>query len=375
VRTRCALVVIAALAAGCGGDPHGSLTVRTASDLVDAPVTVTVHAQSGAVLHARWTAARGDVWTSAIPLRAGTVTVGGTRLLSRMRPAGPEFKHPYFLPRPVGPSNVALSVTEGSKTVARATLRRRLIPPSVRPSRVTVRRGGIDGFLYTPRVRARRPAVVVLGGSEGGWGPYDVAETLAAHGYPALSLGYFDVPGLPSQLVRIPLEYFARAVRFLRGRPGVDPRHVVVMGVSRGGEAALLVASTFPRLVHGAIGLVPSSTVFPAPSANLPAWTLHGKPVWEQPIRVERISGPVLTVGAGEDEVWGSASSVRQIERRLRAHRFRFAHEGIVYPHAGHGVGAALPYLPTAASDPRLRANAAARADLWPRILRYFARL
>jgi dienelactone hydrolase len=151
------------------------------------------------------------------------------------------------------------------------------------------------------------------------------------------------------------------------------------MGTSRGGEAALLLASTFPRLIHGAIGLVPSADVFPSPAANLPAWTLHGKPVWEQPIRVERISGPVLTVGAGDDEEWPSAPAVREVERRLRAHRFHFAHLGLVYRRAGHYIGVAVPYLPNSTEETSLggtpRANAAARADLWPKILRYLARL
>ena len=138
-----------------------------------------------------------------------------------------------------------------------------------------------------------------------------------------------EAPGLPRELVRVPLEYFARAVRVLRRQPGVDPACVVVMGDARGGEAALLLASTFPRLIHGGIGLVPSSSVFRSPAANLPAWTLRGNPVSD--------------------------------------------------PRAGHCIGGALPYLPTSTEaspgDGTPRADAAARADLWPPILRYFARL
>jgi acetyl esterase/lipase len=107
--------------------------------------------------------------------------------------------------------------------------------------------------------------VVVFGGSEGGNFMIDAAGLLAAHGYPTLSLAYFGEPGLPKELVNVPLEYFARAVRVLRRQPGVDPDHIAVMGDSRGGEAALLVASTFPHLIHGAIGLVPSATVYIPP--------------------------------------------------------------------------------------------------------------
>jgi dienelactone hydrolase len=353
--------------------------VKAGSGYADSPVSVVVHASGHAALHASWRSANGDVWRSSLPLRPGTVTLRAPQLLTAMRPTEPLFKDPVFFPPPTGPSRVALSVVAGGKTIARTTVSRRVTPPSVRVRHFTVRRDGMEAFLYMPRVRGRRPAVVAFGGSEGRNSMFDVAATLAAHGYPALALAYFHEPGLPQELKRIPLEYFARAVRMMRRLPEVDPAHVVVMGDSRGGELALLLASTFPRLIHGAIGLVPSATVLPAPAADLDAWTLHGKGLRPQPIRVERIDGPVLTVGAGDDKVWASAPSVRTIERRLRAHHLRFFHAGVVYARAGHLIGMALPYLPAATDassfggTPGL--NEAAREDLWPRILRYFARL
>lgn len=154
-------------------------------------------------------------------------------------------------------------------------------------------------------------------------------------------------------------------------------RGFAVMGTSRGGEAALLLASAYPRLIHGAIGLVPSASVDPAPAANLRAWTLRGTPVPLEPIAVQRISGPVLTAGAGDDRVWASKDSVAQIEQLLSAHHFRSAHEGLEYERAGHLVGTPLPYLPTPTAEAGFggtpRADAAAQADLWPRILRLFA--
>jgi dienelactone hydrolase len=260
---------------------------------------------------------------------------------------------------------------------AHAALSRRVTSASERVRVLTKQRDGVVGVLFTPRGRSRRAAVVAFGGSEGGNTMVDVAGMLAAHGYPAIALAYFGEPGLPRRLVNIRLEYFVRAVQILRRLPTVDPPRVAVMGDSRGGEAALLIASMFPRLVHGAIGLVPSDSVYPAPAANLRAWTVHGKPVPREQIPVERISGPVLTAGAGEDGVWASKESVLQIERRLDAHHFRYAHRGLVYEHAGHLIGTALPYLPTSSQEAGFggtaSANAAARADLWPRILRFFA--
>jgi dienelactone hydrolase len=374
-------LLLALAIAGCGSSQPVTLRVTAPSGLADAPAEVTVRGlDHRATLHASWRAYGGHEWSSSVPLRPGTTTlrgVDGMKFLWSMRPAGAAFEHPYFVLPYEGPSSASLRVTEGGKTVAHATLSRRVTPSSVRARALTPRRDGVDGILFTPATRARRPAVLLFGGSEGGNSMADAAGLLAAHGYPTLSLTYFGRPGLPKELVNIPLEYFARAVRVLRRSPGVDPRHISVMGASRGGEAALLIASTFPKLIHGAIGLVPSATVYPAPAAELHAWTLHGRAVPLQAIPVERIAGPVLTAGAGDDAVWASRPSVEAIERRLRNHRFRYPHQGLVYEQAGHGIGIPTPYLPGATTQIGIggtaRADAAAKADLWRHILAFLA--
>ena len=382
-------LLVAAGVAGCGshaqGARHVSLAVSS-SGLADAPLAIDVRglrAHQRADLHARWIAFGGHPWTSSIPLRAsasGTVRLRGldaARVLWAMSPVGPAFENQFFYPPASGPTGPAISLTASGKIVARATLPRRITQPSVRVTKLTRARDGIVGVLFTPRVRTRRPAAVVFGGSEGGNWMIDVAGMLAAHGYPALALAYFGVPGLPKQLVDIPLEYFERAVRVLGRTPHVDPARISVVGHSRGGELALLLASTFPHLIHGAIGLVPSDSVYPAPAANLRAWTLHGRPLPLKEIPVEHIDGPVLTAGAGDDRVWASSESVRQIEHRLVARHFGFPHQGLVYEHAGHLIGDPLPYQPTTGPASGFggtpRADAAADADLWPRILSFFA--
>ncbi len=40
-------------------------------------------------------------------------------------------------------------------------------------------------------------------------------------------------------------------------QPGIDPRHVLTYGVSRGSEVALLLGVHYPELVNGVIALVP----------------------------------------------------------------------------------------------------------------------
>ena len=223
-----------------------------------------------------------------------------------------------------------------------------------------------------------------IGGSEGGL-PAFGAALLASHGYPTLALAYFKEPGLPKTLRDIPLEYFARALRWLGAQPAVDASHLVVDGVSRGGEAALLIGATFPELVHGVVACTPSSWVngsFPSGGA---AWTVAGKPVPEEPIAVERIGGPVLATGGGRDAIWPSAAEVQQLVDRARRYG-RHDIVGRIFPRAGHGLGHAVPNLPVVPSltiggtsfswaGGTIAANEQAGAAAWRDELRFLAAL
>lgn len=375
-----ALFALASLAAGCGSQ-RVTLAVHAGSPLADSPVEVDVRGLDGpARLRARWRDLGGTVWTSSTPLQGSARLrgVAGMRFLWGMRPPHPAVPQD-FRPPPTGPSPVALSVVQGGRTVARATLSRRVTPATVRLRRLTVERDGVRGDLFTPRNPRPHPAVLLFGGSDGGNTMVDQAGLLAAHGYTTLSIAYFAAPGVPKHLLEIPLEYFARAAHLLRRQPHVT--RVVPMGVSRGGEAALLIASEFPHLFRGAIGLVPSSQVNGSNYRfDRAAWTFRGRPLAAgTQIAVERISGPILTTGAGEDTVWDSALWVHEIERRLRDRQFRFPHAALTYPRAGHLAGVALPYLPAPTVQDEFggsaRGDAAAKADLWPRILRFLAAL
>jgi dienelactone hydrolase len=162
-------------------------------------------------------------------------------------------------------------------------------------------------------------------------------------------------------------------------QPGINGRRIVAAGYSRGGEGALLVGSRFPQLFHGVIGIVPSSQVNGAIAGGGAAWTYHGRPVTPyRPIPVERIHGPVLVAGAGDDSVWGSSLAVNEIEQRLVDHHFPFPQQHVNYPNVGHDLATAVPDLPQ--PDPvrwggHRRATAAAKAALWKRMLTFLGQL
>lgn len=238
--------------------------------------------------------------------------------------------------------DVSLRATVGGETVAQATAHRRGPEDAgIRATRLRPATDGLYGTLYLPAdTSVRRPALVVFGGSEGGLSTGLAAAVLAAQGYPALALAYFDEPGLPATLTDIPLEYFAKAVTLLRAQPGVDPHHVLVQGASRGGEAALLLGATYPDLIDGVVAGVPSSRVHSSTDGASPAWTLHGRPVTVgEEIPVERIRGPVLMDCGDQDAVWPSCEFVDAVTGRLTQHHFRYPVTALKYPEGGHYVG------------------------------------
>lgn len=298
---------------------------------------------------------------------------------------------------PNGGYDVALTVRLGPTLLAREMLRRvwpgtKVAIHDERPQAV-----GFYGEYAAPAAgNGSRPGVVVFGGSDGGL--YTTVETalLAAHGFPALALAYFREPGLPQTLQRIPLEYFARAIRWLARQPGVDPDHVIVEGTSRGSEAALLLGVHYPQLVHAVIARVTNNVVLCGITQSLqcagPAWTMNGAPIpytqeFDEPsptdvpgavIPVELIQGPLLLSCGGVDAVWTSCPFAHAIQTRLEVHGYRHAHQLAEYPDAGHGAGFnEAPSVPIhyAALGGNAEADALAITDFWARELAFLESL
>jgi hypothetical protein len=249
--------------------------------------------------------------------------------------------------------------------------------------RVPVASGSLVGTFFAPADGKRHPAIVVLGGSEGGLHD-DQARVLAEHGYAAFALAYFGVDPLPSKLRAIPLETVSRGIDWLVARPEVDGARIGILGTSKGGEFALLAASREPR-IRATAALVPSAYVWFDLAfdggGETSSWSAGGSPVSYIPsdpvadmavgrafgsggavsfrdtfnasyaaaspavrerarIPVEKIGGAVLCIGGGDDLEWDSAAACSLVHDRRHAARRDAKDEMVVEPGAGH----ALPF-------------------------------
>ncbi len=68
----------------------------------------------------------------------------------------------------------------------------------------------LSGSLFYPKQKVEYPAVLILGGSDGGM-QEQAAALLASKGYTTFVLPYFGVEGLPKNFENISLEYFQEA--------------------------------------------------------------------------------------------------------------------------------------------------------------------
>ncbi|MEU0572253.1 hypothetical protein ABZ297_43575 [Nonomuraea sp. NPDC005983] len=138
-----------------------------------------------------------------------------------------------------------------------------------------------QGFLAEPR-DGGRSGVLVLSGSSGRI-ERERCRVLAAQGVTALSIRWFGGPGQAPGICEIPLETFTAAIDLLRER---GLRRISALGLSKGAEAVLLLATLDQRL-DAVIAISPTSVAWANVGAGLDgvtrpqrsSWTWRGVPV------------------------------------------------------------------------------------------------
>ena len=270
-----------------------------------------------------------------------------------------------------------------------------------------------------------RPVVVILHGADGNdeagerFGPI-----LARLGYAAVGLPYYSpnwgdygpppkFADLPGSFIDIRVDQLAGLRDALRGQPGVDVDRFGLFGGSKGSEFALIAASRYPWITS-VVAYMPTDVVWEGwgletleaegtrssfsfdgqalpfmpyrgfvegllagPSADLRAIHENGRadhPEREAAARIpiEAYRGPLLVVAGGRDSQWNSERAARTIAaRREAAGRETIA---LIYPEAGHDlIGDGGPReSPRSGGSPE--ADAAARADAWPKVVAFLER-
>ena len=309
------------------------------------------------------------------PLSADYSESDVTGLLWAMRPTNSRRKGQFYTAYSHG-IKVQYVLTDSEGRTASAVLQRYYQMPNMGLVCVPLDANGCKGFLYYPETGGPFPGIILLGGSGGGM-DITMAKTLASNGFATLALAYFRYPELPGWLVEIPLEYFKGAIDWMKTHPAVQKTKLGLVGESKGGECALLLASLYDEF-SAVVGLVPSAYVWKGVTTeSKSSWTLSGKALpfistveteeevqrfmrGEMPsirkwyadglaaahpdlidktgIPVEKIRAPLFLVSDRDDQTWPSSEFCEAIIRRLKEKDFGYEGKHIHGENAGHQI-------------------------------------
>ncbi|XP_072274971.1 acyl-coenzyme A amino acid N-acyltransferase 1-like [Pyxicephalus adspersus] len=113
--------------------------------------------------------------------------------------------------------------------------------------RTQIREGRARGTIFSPAGEKAYLGIIDLFGGGGGLAEYR-ASLLASRGFVVFALAYFGYEDLPRSFQKLHLEYFEEAADLLLKHPKVAGPKLGVLGVSKGAEIALLLASYLPQI-------------------------------------------------------------------------------------------------------------------------------
>ncbi|WP_438863991.1 acyl-CoA thioester hydrolase/BAAT C-terminal domain-containing protein [Neptunicella sp.] len=213
----------------------------------------------------------------------------------------------------------------------------------------------------------RQPLIVALGGSEGGnsWNAsVGYRKFLNERGYAFLPIAYFGLDGIPEKLDRIALNGVHEAVLNAAKNPNINENCIAIIGVSKGAELALLLASYYPEY-KAVVALSPSNVNFTSTTnpmvkisfplvMDTPSFSIDGKSLpfvpasWKAKlkgfsgdflgfyedmlanksavklatIKVENINGAIFMVSGKYDNLWPSSAMSEMMMARLTLNNF-----------------------------------------------------
>jgi poly(3-hydroxybutyrate) depolymerase len=238
--------------------------------------------------------------------------------------------------------------------------------------------GKVQSQLYLPATASAdkpAPLLVILGGSEGGMGMTSARRAAERQayldaGFALLVVGYFGLPGIPSGLDRIELSGVLQAIEDTRRHSAVNPEKLSVLGVSKGAELALVLASRSAQ-ISTVIAVVGSEVVFASPEwySTSSSWSWQGQALpfvpfdWRSAlpmlqgnlrqgyeiamqnqqayqqalIPVQQMQADVLFISGTADELWPSSEMSDRMMLTLQKHHYPYRYQHLKINGAGHG--------------------------------------
>lgn len=229
---------------------------------------------------------------------------------------------------------------------------------------------GVTGKEFLPKLY--KETIVIFPGSASDMNQR-LAANLALKGYRVYTLQYFD-KDRKQHLESIEIEPFIAFLQSL-GK-------TILIGVSKGGELALLIGSLFPELFSKIVAYVPSALTYGGfPNIDKPCWVYRGisfplaplppisdikkvmtqqqilqatpillkglknkKLVMKSMIAVENLQCPLLLISGKNDMMWPSSVYCQMILDRIKNCHRQIYVKNASYENCGHQIQ--MPYLP-----------------------------
>ncbi|WAG61048.1 acyl-CoA thioester hydrolase/BAAT C-terminal domain-containing protein [Clostridium estertheticum] len=249
---------------------------------------------------------------------------------------------------------------------------------------------GLLARYFTSKGNIKRPAVIVVSGSDGRIEKAQaIAEIFAMKGYSALAVCYFGLDGTPKNLNCVPLEYIENAITWLKKQDTVNEDKIAIYGRSKGGEMVLLAASIFKDITC-VVASMPSCYSYEGiKKGGLPAhhssWMYKGEEIpclkftysimfqlvikmlqnkegslsWmykkligedntdKATIDVNKINGPILMISSESDSIWPSKMHSEMAMKLLEKSKFKYEYKHITYEKSGHMITVPFQSIPS----------------------------
>ncbi len=227
------------------------------------------------------------------------------------------------------------------------------------PEKISYPAGDIDvpGYLCLPPEQTACAPVIIFHGSDGFKPNHEmIARKLARQGFAALALTWFGGDSPRSRWSEVRAEDILQAVAFLKHLPTVDTDRLGLIGFSRGGGLALVMASLMPqtKAVVNYFGLT--------------TWEggleeFHHLPLNEsEPLDfIRSVRCPVLSFHGKNDTVVPVANTINV---DTACQRFGIDHRCIIYPGVDHSF-----------IWPGDKYHQEAHLDSWDRTLEFFKKI